>query len=334
MLIMSGKPIKNCYDFFHYYNAADALRNPAELVAFARGNLEFNKINKACIELLAIALDEEKHISLKSPKEFWQVSPLPDVVPAKIIGLIDEGFLSFNKKEEGWERKFLSRYALAILADKSPNFQEISPEDSSNNQSVDLEKSNIKVIPGQKYFCKRKAGKDFPAGETIKTVCVSASWGYTGSAVLNIGSEALRIASGKTVYLNVINKEVVNILPMETVDEKFKRGEVMQNGFKIPGNASSFVIDDDVVYSICDGRLKVVGRNFSFIPLLVFNFSCVEIAKDSKSIYLLTDEGEVIDIFRGVKPKEVANKRFLMLKDAIEAVKSSENSDGGGKLTV
>ena len=145
MLIMSGRPIKTCADFYDFYDPRDALNNMKDLVAFADGNLRFNKINDACIKRLEeILKNPDTEIICRSMYDFWQGTDVDLKIPAQVNNFLDEGVKLFSNSGPGWGKRFVSYCALSIIADKL-SFEHYNEITASGRKTNDLDFSKEQI---------------------------------------------------------------------------------------------------------------------------------------------------------------------------------------------
>ncbi len=327
MLIMSDRPIKNCLDFYVFYDPRDALSNMKDLVAFARGNLGFNEMNDACIDLLEKVSDPDAEIMCRSVYDFWQGSDFGLNVPDKKIScFLNEGFAIFSSSGPGWEKRFISYCALSIIADRL-SFDRWKDTAASGRKTtaLDISKDQTDVRPGKIYSC-RKAdlSNDLPEGFVIRTVKVSAKPGYTVPAALEIGDEKVELRSGSSLYLNVVNDAVVKVLPDETrsVIGTVHHGDDVGDGITIPPEATSFAcIGAGAVVYLNANRLYTLG-SVNNIPGWMTQDEAstfAEVAAVDKDFYLLTTDGIVMDS-RGVTPDNMRS-HYADLDKALNLLK-------------
>lgn len=328
MLIINGTPIKNCLDFYDNFDVTEILRQPREFAVFAKNHLNFNPLNKYCIEVFERAVCR-KLFNCISEMSFWQGRMSEFNVNSQIRSVVTETYAYYNicgkgNEDNDWEKKFMMAAAATILAEK--NF--VKPtEKMSDGNTLQLDKEdNIELTPGRTYSCKYNPDVEYDGNTELRTVEIYTKYGYTSNAVIWFGDrDKIELKSGDRIYVNVFVDTAVRILPNEV---KCKDGVLKREKeyvtFKgensgIPVDAPSFVCLGAGQYLyIKEYRLSSIGIDGNKLPRDSFGLYApkyVEVAVKDSEYYLLSSDGIVKT--RTGTPKSM-NSRYISLPKVLE----------------
>ncbi len=264
MLIIKGKPIRTCLDYYEHFDVSEVLKQPQALYVFAKGHLNFDQVSNHCIEIIRQALLGNLP-PLLSPAAFWQGKEIER--PKHIKSILDESYTYYKclKKSDDWEFSFAVASAATLLAGKKQFCpSEMLPQRSDKYEPVDLSQEVISLTSGKHYQCAYDPDLIMEEGALLRTVKFQTEGSDKVPAILHVGEMEIKLPFGAFSYANVCDNTVVKLLPdkitlkNETFWRDYYRGVIMcgKTEMPIPVEASSFAVLKNGVYLyINDGQL-------------------------------------------------------------------------------
>lgn len=326
MLIIHGKPVLNCLDFYDRFDLDDILSQPEAFTAFAKGHLQFSECSRRCIALFESASHMEE-LPINSETDFWQTSAIPDCSPmAKSI--IGETYVYLKSKGgDHWKNNFVMTAAACILGEQKFSIPQKTKAPVRNaSETLNIENSKISVKPGKEYTVPNKLGIESDQPRKLHVTEISAKDGYTGAAVLNLGrNRMINLQSGHSVFLIADENQAAAVLPDEISLEtgKLKR-DYRQNCITFNGKPTDIPLGASSFIALGEGRFMYLEREKLFllgnisdeeVPRQIQNGGgYVDLRLHRNQYYLLTNEGQVCN-HQGIQWK--IRRNDVSLEDAL-----------------
>ncbi|MBR5536072.1 MAG: hypothetical protein IKU60_05435, partial [Clostridia bacterium] len=232
MIIINGKPIFNCLDFYENVDINQLLLQKAEFYNFALRHMQFDKVNKACINVLKEACENPGSLKMCNERVFWYIGNQEidgSIIREKNI-LLSYAFEKFEGLSVS-DRFFIG--AVLLLCPNAYEVMDKMSESVTNEEgflSFQGDGDEYILSAGERFSARINPALKIEDGEEMKVWKLKAFGNAQRGAVITACDQSgaeFEVFPGIIQYVLACRGQIVNVLDNSSCDKdnKLYRGK-------------------------------------------------------------------------------------------------------------